>query len=208
MDARGRYEDLERHVRSRLETELPPTLAYHGPHHTLDDVLPAVDRIGRGEGIPSAQIELLRIAALFHDLGFVEAYYGNEPIGARLARETLPGFGFPASDVERIADLILATEIREVDGAWVQVPGDDALKRILCDADLDNLGREDFFEVSDSLRRELEAQGERFGDREWLARQIAFVSRQSWFTATQRLDREATKQANLERLRRELSLAT
>jgi predicted metal-dependent HD superfamily phosphohydrolase len=197
--------DLERHVRNRLEAELPETLTYHGAHHTISDVLPAVDRICLGEKVSDAQAELVRVAALFHDLGFAESYYGNEPIGARLAEQTLPRFGFSVAEIERIADLILSTEIREIEGAWIQVPGDDLLKRILCDADLDNLGRDDFFEVSDSLRRELESQGERFTDKEWWSRQVAFVSRQEWFTATQRRDREATKRRNLERLRQELS---
>jgi predicted metal-dependent HD superfamily phosphohydrolase len=197
--------DLERHVRNRLETELPETLTYHGAHHTVSDVLPAVDRICRGEQVSDAQTELLRAAALFHDLGFVESYYGNEPIGASLAAQDLPEFGFSEDEIERIAGLILSTEIREIDGGWVQTPGDDLLKRILCDADLDNLGRDDFFEVSDSLRRELESQGERFTDKEWCSRQVAFVSRQEWFTATQRRDREASKRRNLDRLRQELS---
>lgn len=205
MDARGRMRDLERQVRDRLETDLPQTLTYHGAHHTMSDVLPAVDRICLGEKVPQPQADLVRASALLHDLGFVESYYGNEHIGARLARQILPEFGFSAIEIERIADLILSTEIREVDGAWIQVPGDDLLKQILCDADLDNLGRDDFFEVSDTLRRELEHQGEHFTDLEWCARQIAFVSSQEWFTATQRLDRETTKRRNLERLRQELS---
>lgn len=197
--------DLERHVRSRLETELSPTLTYHGAHHTMSDVLPAVDRICQGEGVRGPEADLLRAAVLFHDLGFVESYYGNEPIGARIASRTLPGFGFSDDEIGRVSELILSTEIRELEGAWVQVPGDDLLKRILCDADLDNLGRDDFFEVSDTLRRELECQGEHHTDRQWCVRQIAFVSGHRWFTATQRRDREPTKRRNLERLRQELS---
>jgi predicted metal-dependent HD superfamily phosphohydrolase len=205
MVARGSMDDLERHVRSRLEEGLPPTLTYHGAHHTMSDVLPAVDRICQGERVPEAQARLVRAAVLFHDLGFVEAYHGNEPISARLAARTLPAFGYSDDEIGRIADLILSTEIREVGGVWVQVPGDDPLKRILCDADLDNLGRDDFFEVSDSLRRELELQGEPHTDRQWCVRQIAFVSGHRWFTATQHRDREPGKRRNLELLRQELS---
>jgi len=95
--------------------------------------------------------------------------------------------------------------MREVDGAWIQVPGDDLLKKILCDADLDNLGREDFFQVSDNLRQELVQQGKVFADLDWYTRQILFVSQQKWFTSTQRADREETKQRNLGKLRQELS---
>lgn len=205
MAASTRLSELERHVRARLTTELPSTLAYHGPHHTLDDVLPAVDRLCTGEGVGASDRELVMAAALFHDIGFVESYNGNEAIGARIAAETLPGFGFSASEIERILDIVLSTEMREIDGVFCQDPGDDLLKKIMCDADLDNLGREDFFRVSDNLRIELRHQGTNFTEMEWLARQVLFVSRQNWFTATQRADREEVKARNLARLRRELA---
>lgn len=205
MPDSARLAELERHVRARLAAELPPTLAYHGPHHTLDDVLPAVDRLCDGEGVGGLDRELVTAAALFHDIGFVESYNGNEAIGARIAAETLPGFGFSSSEIERILDIILSTEMREIDGIFCQDPGDDLLKKIMCDADLDNLGREDFFRVSDNLREELRHQGTNFSEMEWLARQVLFVSQQNWFTATQRADREEVKARNLARLRRELA---
>ncbi len=205
MPVSARLSELEKHVRARLTAELPPTLAYHGPRHTLDDVLPAVDRLCDGEGVRSLDRELVMAAALFHDIGFVESYNGNEAIGARIAAETLPGFGFSSLEIERILDIILSTEMREIDGVFCQDPGDDLLKKIMCDADLDNLGREDFFQVSDNLREELRHQGTDFTEMEWLARQVLFVSQQSWFTATQRADREEVKARNLARLRRELA---
>lgn len=205
MRISARLSGLEEHVRRRLTAELPPTLAYHGPHHTLDDVLPAVDRLCTGEGVGPAERDLVMAAALFHDIGFVESYNGNEAIGARIAAETLPGFGFSSSEIERILDIILSTEMREIDGVFCQDPGDDLLKKIMCDADLDNLGREDFFKVSDNLREELRHQGTNFTEMEWLARQVLFVSQQSWFTATQRADREEIKARNLARLRREFA---
>lgn len=200
-----RSSELERHVRARLKAELPPTLAYHGPHHTLDDVLPAVDRLCTGEGVGASDRDLVMAAALFHDIGFVESYNGNEAIGARIAAETLPRFGFSSSEIERILDVILSTEMREIDGVFCQDPGDDLLKMIMCDADLDNLGREDFFRVSDNLRIELRHQGTNFTEMEWLARQVLFVSQQNWFTATQRADREPGKARNLAILRQELA---
>jgi hypothetical protein len=95
--------------------------------------------------------------------------------------------------------------MKEVDGVWRQVPEDDPLKRILCDADLDNLGRDDFFSVSDNLRQELLEQGKAFTELEWLTRQVLFVSQQDWFTASQRRERQAGKEKNLATLRRQLA---
>jgi uncharacterized protein len=201
-----RMKALRQHVEHRLRAELPPSLHYHGPHHTLEDVIPAVERLCREEGIAPKSREIILAAALFHDIGFLESYNGNEPIGARIAGETLPQFGFSHSEIAKVRALILSTEMKEVDGVWRQVPENDVLKRILCDADLDNLGRDDFFAVSDNLRQELLEQGKIFSELEWLTRQILFVSQQEWFTASQRRDRQAGKEKNLAALRRQLAV--
>jgi len=193
------------HVEQVFLAKLPPHLLYHGAHHTLLDVFPAADRLCQGEAVAPDDRDLVLAAALFHDLGFLETYDGNEPVGARLAGETLPGFGFSPREASRVQTLILTTAMKEVDGVWRQVPGSDPLAGILCDADLDNLGRDDFFAVSESLRQELSNQGRDFTELQWLARQILFVSQQEWFTPTQRRERQAGKEANLAELRRQLA---
>ena len=197
---------LRHHLEQWLRDELPASLHYHGPPHTFDDVVPAVERLCQDELVSPKDRDILLAAAMLHDIGFVEAYNGNEPIGARIASETLPRYGFSPAEVSKVRSLILATEMKEVDGVWRQVPGDDLLKRILCDADLDNLGRADFFMVSDHLRHELLEQGKVFTELEWLMRQVQFVSQQEWFTETQRRERQAGKEKNLATLRRQLSV--
>lgn len=204
----SRMVDLVPLVRTRLSEGLEGNLYYHGVHHTFGDVLPAADRICRDEGVPPTDRELVLLAALFHDAGFLERYNGNEAIGARIAAETLPDWGYSSHEIERVLDLILATELHEVDGVMLQVPGPDALKRILCDADLDNLGREDFFQVSDALRREIEEHGRKLGDLEWFSRQIVFVSQHRWFTESQRRLRQDRKEENLRSLHAILGSAT
>lgn len=202
-----RLVDVASSIRSRLGKDLEPTLYYHGVHHTFEDVVPAVDRICRGEGVVGGDREILLAAAIFHDVGFLERYNGNEAIGARHAAEILPGHGFSSPEIERVLDLILATELREVDGVMLQVPGADLLKRILCDADLDNLGREDFFRVSENLRREIEERGRKLNDLDWYSRQVLFVSQHRWFTETQNRQRQARKEENLRELRSILARA-
>jgi predicted metal-dependent HD superfamily phosphohydrolase len=200
-----RIRALAKHVEQAFLARLPPHLLYHGAHHTLADVFPAAVRLCESEGVAPGDRDLVLAAALFHDIGFIETYDGNEPVGARIAGETLPGFGFPPGDVSRVRTLILSTAMKEVDGVWRQVPGSDPLARILCDADLDNLGRDDFFPVSATLRQELSNQGRDFTELQWLARQILFVSQQEWFTRTQREARQVGKEANLAELRRQLA---
>jgi hypothetical protein len=45
--------------------------------------------------------------------------------------------------------------------------GDDILEKIICDADVDNLGRSDFFKKSHLLRKEMSHFGKQFTEQEW-----------------------------------------
>lgn len=197
-------EALHREAGNLLRERLPADLSYHGPAHTLDDVLPAAIDLGAAEGVDPVGMRLLAAAALFHDAGFAERYDDNEALGARLAAERLPAHGFSPQEIERVGALILATAVRERDGRRLQVPGPDPLARILCDADLDNLGRADFPEVSARLRREVAGRKGDPGDRAWTESQVAFLAGHEWFTASQRARRGEGKIRNLAALRAEL----
>ena len=61
---------------------------------TLENVLKAVEHYALMEGVTDEALFLLKTAAIFHDAGFIEKYENNEAIGARLAEENLPKFGF------------------------------------------------------------------------------------------------------------------
>lgn len=178
----------------RLARELPPNLAYHGLRHTRDDVLPATERLASKAGLDEEETLLLKTAALYHDAGFLFRYADNEELAAELAGQTLPGFGYTPAQVETVQAMILATRMP-------QRP-QKCLQALLCDADLDALGREDFLQTSEALRVELEAHGISFPVREWHAQQLDFLSRHRYFTKTARSLRDAGKQANIAKLRR------
>jgi uncharacterized protein len=145
------WEDAERYVLGRLERDLPPDLPYHGIHHTRDDVLPAVERLMELTGVGGEAKLLLRVAALYHDIGYVEQYAQNERIAVRIAEETLPGFGFSAAQIKAIAEIIMATQMPQAPSGL--------LARLMCDADLDALGRDDYMETALRLRAELAEHG-------------------------------------------------
>lgn len=176
------FEQAKDYVFGRLERELPKNLFYHGIHHTRDDVLPAAERLASLEGVNGKDLLLLKTAALYHDLGYVEIYNKNEPIGVRIASETLPTFGYSRKQVEDVSKIIMVTQLQVVDGKFIQVPGDNLLEKIMCDADLDNLGRDDFYAVSDNLRRELKEYGIDKNLKEWYTGQIKFLEDHKYFT--------------------------
>jgi uncharacterized protein len=187
-----RFEQAANYARDRLERELPPTLYYHGPFHTRDEVVPAVKTLADMEGIEGESLSLVLTAAWFHDLGFVERAVLHELIGVRIAQEVLPGFKYSKKQIEVVRWAILAT-------ALPQEPRTQ-LDKILADADLDVLGREDFLQRNRDLRRELEAMGKTSTDAKWYGGQLKFIREHSYFTESAHLLRDAQKAINIEAL--------
>jgi uncharacterized protein len=190
------FEQVRRYVLRRLEEELPDNLLYHGIHHTRDDVLPVTERLAAMVGLDGEDLLLLRTAALYHDIGYLERYSNNEPIGARIAAETLPDFGYSSDQIRVIEKIILATQMP-------QTPN-DFLQELMCDADLDSLGREDYLETSHDLRLELAANGVHTTLEEWYRNQLKFLTEHAYFTQVARSLREEGKQRNIAELRRRL----
>lgn len=181
-----------RYIAERLERDLPPQLDYHGPHHTLQDVLPAAERLGRAAALDRQELLILKTAALYHDIGYVVQYHENETCAQDIARETLPGFGYSEPQIARICRAIWATR-------FPQDPH-DRLAELMCDADLDYLGRPDFPRISEDLRNEWAVYDRAYGPEAWCALQIEFLESHSYYTPEARELRDAGKAANLKTL--------
>ncbi|WP_242478936.1 hypothetical protein [Hymenobacter lapidiphilus] len=86
-----------------------------------------------------------------------------------------------------------------------QCPGDSHLAQILCDADLDYLGRPaDFWPVSQTLFEELTARGLVADEAAWLELQVHFLGTHHYWTRTAIARREAAKQERLEEVKERL----
>jgi hypothetical protein len=79
------------------------------------------------------------------------------------------------------------------------------LEQIICDADLDYLGRDDFHEIADRLRRELREHGKIESDRQWDNMQVAFLNMHKYFTPTAIASRQAKKMQNLKEVEERLA---
>ena len=172
-----------------LEKHLSKELRYHSIDHTKD-VVRAVERIALLENVTDEGLFLLKSAATYHDAGFIEQYDKNEPIGARLADEILPKYGYTKTHIEIIKDLIYVTEIPHKPKTQ--------LEEIICDADLDYLGRDDFNEISDKLCKELQEQGKIKNQKEWDLIQVKFLKSHVYFTKTAKSTRKKKKLKNLD----------
>lgn len=190
------FEQAIRYAEQRLEHELDPHFVYHGIGHTRNEVVPAVEAFAHLEGIEGKQLLLLRTAAWYHDLGYIENPVHHELIGVRIAGEVLPSFGYSAVDVEVVRWAILAT-------ALPQSPT-NLLEQILTDADLDVLGQTDFMKRNNDLRRELNFLGRQFTDEQWYSQQLKFIEGHSYFTAAAHTLRDAQKSININELKKTL----
>jgi len=164
---------LEEYGFSFLTKKLAKNLFYHGPHHTKD-VLNAVEKIAFNEQVSPEEFILLRAAVLFHDFGYIDKYLDNETIGAEYARKILPKYGFNPTQVIKICDLIMSTRVP-------QNPNNH-LEKIICDADLDYLGREDFLSISSKFYNELKDYGMVKSKNHWDEIQIKFLQAHHFFT--------------------------
>ena len=189
------YKKAERHIMKILREKLSPNLHYHGIHHTLD-VVESVERIAIMEGVLDEDIFVLKSAATYHDAGFVEKYDSNEVVGASMAAEILPKYGYTDQQIKQVWALIYATIIPH--------KPNDHLEQIICDADLDYLGRDDFHQISDTLRRELRDHGKINSDRLWDEIQVKFLTQHKYFTKSAKKLREKKKQKHLEEIKQRL----
>ncbi|NDJ60179.1 MAG: phosphohydrolase [Chloroflexi bacterium] len=191
------FDGAKSYALDRLERELAPQLTYHSVWHTSSDVVPATERLAVRSGVEGLPLVLLMTAAWFHDIGFVETRKDHEAVGVRIAAQVLPNFGYTADQIELIGGIIMATKLP-------QRP-QTLLEQIMADADLDNLGRDDFPEVSDRLRQERANYGGILTDLEWYQEEVAFLRSHRYFTAAARDLRNAGKARNLEAILSTLS---
>ena len=190
MTTEPNYERAYAYAHDRLRLDLPANLSYHNAYHTLDEVLPAAERLAAMAGLNGEDVLLLRTAALYHDLGYIETRAGHEEASVRIATATLPQFGYAPHHLARIAALIRATKVP-------QQPG-NLLEQIMADADLDALGGSNFLTRNADLRAEMAAYGQAMPDLDWYRYEVTFLQEHSYFTPMARALRETGKQHNLE----------
>jgi predicted metal-dependent HD superfamily phosphohydrolase len=191
MLAIQKYDQIREAALHRLSS-LDKGLTYHCFDHTLD-VLEQSERIAAAEGIEDREkLFLLKVAALYHDTGFLKTYRNHEEISFEIFMEDAPSFGFTDYEISEVKRMIMVTQIP-------QRPT-DILEKIICDADLDYLGRDDFFTIGDTLRREFIKYGVVPDDQAWEGLQMKFLTNHSYHTESSRKLREPSKQAHIQRL--------
>ncbi|NNK10563.1 MAG: HD domain-containing protein [Flavobacteriaceae bacterium] len=187
-----RYLKLRKKALHMLRMELSEDLCYHGMAHTLD-VLKVCDGYIRRGKLYGEKAMLLRTGALCHDLGFTISYQNHEEHGITIALQMMREYYFTPVQRKVVVGLIRATEVPQTPKT--------KLERILCDADLDYLGREDYSRISNLLLKELKHFGVELTAKEWRQKQISFLEKHRYHTPYAQKYREPVKQKHLQEIR-------
>jgi predicted metal-dependent HD superfamily phosphohydrolase len=186
------YYKLRRKAFEILRTRLPRELYYHSFNHTLN-VLKTCNYYIKREKVSKRNAKLLRLGVILHDIGFTISKVEHEERGKDLANELMRKIGFSQKDIRIVEGLILATRIP-------QSPKND-LERIICDCDLDYLGRSDFYRISDQLYKELKTGSMVRSKSDWNKIQIKFMQRHRYHTEFAIKYRQPEKEKRIEELR-------
>ncbi len=136
------YQELHDDVFDILNTKLPEALTYHSPDHTAH-VVEKADFICRQENVGGRDLFLVKVAALFHDIGFIRQRKNHEEVGCEICREKLAKHNFDAKEIEVICGMIMATKIPQNPKTL--------LEKIVADADLEYLGTDLYYPISQNL---------------------------------------------------------
>ncbi|HMD90907.1 MAG TPA: HD domain-containing protein [Anaerolineaceae bacterium] len=194
------FEKAKDYALDKLANEISPDLTYHNLLHTHNEVVPAADRLANLEKVSEKDHLLLLTAAYFHDLGFIRQRKNHESISIQLAEQALPGFGYSDADIAVIRGIIQATRLPQSPKTH--------LERIMADADMDDLGHENFWKRSQDLRQEEDNYGTKFTDQQWYTNQLHLMESHHYFTDSERLLRDSLKQQHILEVKRLLEQVT
>lgn len=193
MHQKTDFDGARDYILDLLRNKLDSNLYYHNADHTTD-VYQACLRLIELEGIGDADKLLIETAALYHDAGMLLEYDNHEEKSVEIIREVLPRFGYDAEQIERIGRMILCTKLPQ-DACCLN-------SKILCDADMDYLGRNDFFMIAHRLRYEWEVMNNYIGLLEWYEFQLKFLQQHHFYTESARKLREEGMHKNIIELKR------
>ena len=179
--------EVREFILENFKNKLSPQIVYHNFSHT-EDVVNAAYEIGQAENISEKDLEVLLLAAWFHDVGFIKSIENHEESSKIIAANYLKKINYPEDLIATICKIIDATKVPQKPTTL--------LEKIICDADLYHLGTESFKEKSNLLRSEWEGCNNKYyTDIEWIEQNEMFIGNHSYFTdyAFKKLNNQKTQ---------------
>ncbi len=188
--------EAENFVTKFLEDELPDSVEFHTIDHARY-VVESAEYIGKNSGLSSDELNVVKLCAWFHDVGFAIIPEHHEGESARIAAEFLTSKNIDEDIITQVQNAILATRIP-------QHPK-DIISRVLCDADLMHLAEADYFERIDSMRKEwINLKCEKVGKRRFHSVSIKFFQKHHYHTDFAKKEIQPKKEENFKLLQKKV----
>lgn len=188
------------YVYQLFQEKLPEWAVYHNYDHTVETV-EAAEEIGQDSKLNKSELEMVALAAWFHDTGYTAGTDGHEEKSAEIASNFLRENGYPDDRIAQIAECIRATKRTE--------NPKNRMEEVLIDADIIRLGKKKFMKRAEILRTELELRsGRPFAEVEWLHDTIDQISKNTFRTKYAQMEYARQRTKNLIELQERLRDAT
>jgi uncharacterized protein len=189
------FNSAKQYILGELGSKLPENLTYHGLWHT-NNVFQAACDFSEYYKLNDHDRLILETAALYHDCGFLTVYRNHEEAGCVISAQVLPGFGYTLEEIHDIQELIMATKIPQSPKQF--------LSELICDADLDYLGGDDYDRIASLLFEECKEYHIISTELQWFEMQAGFLESHTFFSEFSRNHRDPKKLENLNMVKRKL----
>ncbi len=167
-------QQAEDFVTAHFTKNVPSNFVFHSISHVID-VVKAVQVLGRDAGVSEEEMELLILAAWFHDAGYDKGSAGHEERSVEYATAFLTQQNYPAERIAQIKGCIMATKMPQSPRVL--------LESILCDADLSHLGDVNYWSQCGHIRQEIALTRDKImSDEEWLEFELEFMQKHRYHT--------------------------
>lgn len=174
MEKKPLLNKAAQHVENLFENKTHSSLKYHNFKHTLN-VVKHAEILATEENLNTDETEILLLAAWFHDTGYLTQKEDHEKISCEEAKIFLDKQHYSSEKINEVCQTIMATR-------YPQKP-ESHLQKILCDADLSNVGSKNYFKRSKRLRKELELLDSKFYEEcDWLKFEMNFLTQHQFHT--------------------------
>ncbi|WP_313806437.1 Pycsar system effector family protein [Flavobacterium sp.] len=142
-----------------FKEQLSDSYVYHNFNHT-QKVVSAANLLALNENVKTEDLEIVLLAAWFHDTGYIKGFSNHEEQSISIVRGFLENHNKDKEFIDKVAKLIQATK--------VDYQPENLLEKIIKDADYWHFGNENYMAICQLLRDEWQLiQHKTYTDIEW-----------------------------------------
>lgn len=180
---------VEDYVSTLLKENLSVELDFHSLTHTLEVVQAALE-IGHICNLNDSEIEILLVAAWFHDCGYIHTYIGHEEESKQIAKNFLNEYNANTEFVNSVLACIEATK-------FPQFP-QNKIEMVLCDADLFHFTKSSYPKYAHAIRKEFEVFLQRaYSDEDWKVLNCGMLLNHNYWTIYGKTILDRFKEVNI-----------